>query len=56
MPMDIPEYQLPDPHEGNSPTLEQTDVVDTEQLANAIHIHPALSEVLQRACAGIEWE
>jgi len=36
MPMDIPEYQLPDPHEGNSPTLEQTDVVDTEQLANAI--------------------
>ena len=30
--------------------------ITAEQLAGAIHIHPALSEVLQRACAGIEWE
>ena len=29
--------------------------ITAEQLADAIHIHPALSEVLQRACVGIEW-
>jgi dihydrolipoamide dehydrogenase len=29
--------------------------ITADQLADMVHIHPALSEVLQRACGAIEW-
>ncbi|HLG23910.1 MAG TPA: dihydrolipoyl dehydrogenase [Candidatus Nanoarchaeia archaeon] len=29
--------------------------ISAEELGNAVHIHPALSEVVQRAAKGIEW-